>query len=90
MHLFEIRGDCPVDGQQSVKENRIEFLKLVYRKPLGVLGKTDDPTCVDVFVQPLDIGVCMVKHIMLYFPVVDISRQYVDAASHQGIDPFPA
>ena len=36
-HLLEVRGYSPVDGQQSVEENRIEFLKLMNRKPLRML-----------------------------------------------------
>ena len=64
------------------------MLKLMEPVPLWMFGKTKDPSGFQIFVMPMDIGVCMVQHIMLYLPIVNISSKNIHARAHNFIDPF--
>ena len=56
--------------------------------PFGMFWKPKNPSCIQVFVVPVYIGVGMVQYIVLYFPIIDISGKDINAPTHKVVDPF--
>ena len=53
-----------------------------------MLRKTNDAPGIQVFIMTVNIGVGVVKYIVLYFSVVHITGQDINAGSHKLVQPW--
>ena len=64
------------------------MLKFMVFLPFGMFGETQNPTGFHIFIMFVDVGVGMVQNIVLYLPIIDISRKNVYTAAHNFVHPF--
>lgn len=86
--LEKIGGQHPIESQQSIKENAIPMLEFMELVPFGVLRKTKDPSGFQIFVVAVNVGISVVKHVVLHLPVIHIACKNIHAAAHYLVYPF--
>lgn len=89
-HLLVVLADGPTDGHQAIEQHAVVVLKFVKALPILLLVEAQEATGINVLIHAVDVGISMVKHVVLYFPVVHIARQDVDGTAHEVVYPLVA
>jgi hypothetical protein len=75
------------DGCESVQGKHVDRLIAVHGLPWLGAAFAHEGHVVDVIVNPIDIGVCMVNDIMFQFPECGIAPEEIVCKSENFVDP---